>query len=99
MAVITSLSMVAGVQAHVTIGDANAGNAPLPDSTISWQVFPPGNLVITEDPAGGFFFDASSPGTGTIDATATYTGGAVHIQMPTLHVTVTAAVAPVYLSP
>ncbi len=100
MAVITSLSMTAGVQAHVTIGDANASNAPLPDSTITWQIFPPGNLVITADPAGGFFFDAATPtGGNPVDATATYSAGSVHIQMPVLHVTVAAAVAPVYLSP
>ncbi len=96
MAVITSLSMVAGVTGHVTIGDANAGDAPLPDSTITWAVIT-GPITVSSDPAGGFFVDSPSPGTRAIKAT--YSSGAVTIVLLQLLVNVSAAVMPEYLSP
>ncbi len=96
MAVITTLSMTAGVTAHVTIGDHNNGDAPLPNSTISWGVFT-GPITVTPDPAGGFFIDSPSPGPKAIGAT--YSSGGVTIALPTLTVNVSAAVNPVYLSP
>ncbi len=99
MAVITSLAMVAGVQSHVTIGNANAGHAPLSNAGISWAIsdFSGTGLNVLADAAGGFFFNASSPGNS--EATATYQNGAVTIHMMPLPVTVTAAVLPEYLSP
>ncbi len=96
MAVITSLPLVAGVTGHVTIGDANAGDAPLANSTITWSVIT-GPITVTPDPAGGFFIDSPSPGTRAIKAT--YSSGPVTIVLPQLLVNVSAAVAPEYLSP
>ncbi len=98
MAVISSLSMIAGTPAHVTIGDAAAGNAPLPNSQITWENLGVGiGLTITSDPAGGFVFSATSPGIGT--AVAAWTGVGGVIRLPALPITVTATVMPVYLSP
>ncbi len=98
MAVITSLSMIAGTPAHVTIGDAAAGNAPLPNSQITWENLGVGvGLTIASDPAGGFVFGATSPGSGT--AVATWSNGIVTVRMPALPITVGAAVMPIYLSP
>ncbi len=98
MAVITSFPMIAGVQGHVTIGDGNAGNAPLPDTNITLNVSAgPTGLTATVDPTGGFFLNATAPGTATIQGT--YHNGSVSILMPVLPIAVTAAVAPVYLSP
>ncbi len=97
MAVITSLSMIAGVAAHVTIADASAGNAPLPNSTITWAVITGPPITITADPLGGFFLDSPSPGLGAVRAT--YSSGGVTIALPQLPVTVSAAVLPEYLSP
>ncbi len=99
MAVITSLSMVAGTQAHITVGDANSANAPIADANITVAVFDSGGtgLAVTVDPAGGYFLDATSPG--AVNIIATYHDGAIHVAAPILPITVTAAVMPVYLSP
>ena len=94
---ITSLSMIAGIQAHVTVVDSTAADAPLPDASITWGNDSPTVLSITPDPAGGFFLDASSGGAAHI--TATYHAGAVHVTGPVLTVNIAVAVQPAYISP
>ncbi len=96
---ITTLALTAGVQGHVTVADANAGDAPLADSTISWAFFDPSHtgLTMTPDLVGGFFVDASSAG--VVEAVATWHGASSTSVGSTLTITVSAAVAVEYLSP
>ena len=97
MAEITSLSIVAGTPAHVTVVDANSADAPLPNASITWANDSPTVLGITADPAGGFILDATSGGTAHI--TATYRAGTVHVTGPVLTVNMAVAVMPAYVSP
>ena len=99
MSVINALSLVAGVQGHITIGDANNGYMAFPDGAITWSGggISGGEILISPDPAGGFFIKATAPGQYNI--AASYTASGVTIPLPTLIVTVSAAVNPVYMSP
>ncbi len=95
---ITSLTMTAGVQSHVTVIDRNTG-LPLPDGSITWATAGSGapGLTISADPLGGFFLNATTPG--TVLATATYHSGSVSVQGQPLAITIGAAVLLAYTSP
>ena len=69
---VTSIEIIAGVgSVHVTVDDQNGD--PLPPADIAWSGLPDG-LTATADATGFVFAATSAVATGSVAATATYSG-------------------------